>query len=108
MWTHVGIERNATNLRAALDTLNHSHVEGTTIHDLETRNLLDLARVLVTAALAREESRGAHFRNDFPEPSPAFQHSLIYQRSPAPQSGPSPDGLQDSQTPSTPDPVVCL
>jgi L-aspartate oxidase len=108
MWTHVGIERNATNLRTALDTLNHSHVDGTTIHDLETRNLLDLARALVTAALAREESRGAHFRNDFPEPSPAFQHSLVYQRSPAPQSGPSLDDLQQSQPPTTPDPVVCL
>ena len=78
MWTHVGIERNATDLRAALHTLNRSHVEGITIHDLETRNLLDLARVLVTAALAREESRGAHFRTDFPEPSAAFQHSLTY------------------------------
>jgi L-aspartate oxidase len=80
MWTHVGIERNATDLRIALRALNHSHVEGAAIHDLETRNLLDLARVLVTAALAREESRGAHFRTDFPEPSAAFQHSLIYAR----------------------------
>jgi L-aspartate oxidase len=81
MWTHAGIERNATNLRQALDTLTHSHVEGNTIHDLETRNLLDLACVVVTAALAREESRGAHFRTDFPEPSPAFEHSLIYSAS---------------------------
>ena len=78
LWTQAGIERNATNLHQALETLTHSHVEGNTIHDLETRNLLDLARVVVTAALAREESRGAHFRTDFPETSAAFQHSLIY------------------------------
>ena len=32
----------------------------------------------MTAALAREESRGAHFRNDFPETSTTFQHSLVY------------------------------
>jgi L-aspartate oxidase len=32
----------------------------------------------VAAALAREESRGAHFRTDFSQPSTAFQHSLIY------------------------------
>jgi succinate dehydrogenase / fumarate reductase flavoprotein subunit len=35
------------------------------MHVLETENLLELAEVLMTAALAREESRGAHFRRDF-------------------------------------------
>jgi L-aspartate oxidase len=82
LWTHAGIERNATDLRSAAHTLVRSHAEGTTIHDLETANLLALARVLVTAALAREESRGAHFRTDFPRPSTAFEHSLIYAQNP--------------------------
>jgi L-aspartate oxidase len=82
LWTHAGIERNATDLRSALQTLDRSHIEGATIHDLETANLLALARVLVTAALAREESRGAHFRTDFPHPSTAFEHSLIYTQRP--------------------------
>ena len=48
------------------------------MQDLETANLLALARVLVAAALARRESRGAHFREDFPETSADFQHSLVY------------------------------
>ena len=78
LWTHVGIERNATNLRAALDTLNHSHAEGVTIYNIETANLLALGRILTRAALAREESRGAHFRTDYPQPYTAFQHSLTY------------------------------
>ena len=78
LWTHAGIERNATSLQAALDTLTHSHTEGVMIFDLETANLLQLARILVIAALAREESRGAHFRTDYPQPSTAFQHSLTY------------------------------
>jgi L-aspartate oxidase len=78
LWTHAGIERNATNLRSALHILTHSHTEGVAIYDLETANLLSLARIIVMAALAREESRGAHFRTDFPQPSTAFQHSLTY------------------------------
>jgi succinate dehydrogenase / fumarate reductase flavoprotein subunit len=35
------------------------------MHVLETENLLELAEVLMVAALAREESRGAHSRRDF-------------------------------------------
>jgi L-aspartate oxidase len=78
LWTHAGIERNATDLRSILNTLTNSHAEGITVYDLETANLLALARMLVAAALEREESRGAHFRTDFPLPSAAFEHSLIY------------------------------
>ena len=82
LWTHAGIERDATQLQVALHTLNDSHVEGVTIHDLESANLLALARVLIAGALAREESRGAHFRTDFPKPSAAFKHSLVYAQAP--------------------------
>jgi L-aspartate oxidase len=78
LWTHAGIERNAPHLQAALHTLTHSHAEGVTIFNRETANLLDLARIVVQAALAREESRGAHFRTDYPQPSTAFQFSLTY------------------------------
>ena len=78
LWTHVGIERNAAGLRSALDILTHSHAEGSTIFNRETTNLLQLARILTRAALAREESRGAHSRTDFPQPCSTFQHSLVY------------------------------
>ena len=37
-------------------------------HDwLNLKNLIAVSRVIATAALARENSRGAHFREDFPE-----------------------------------------
>jgi L-aspartate oxidase len=78
LWNNVGIERTRSGLQAAATQLNHWHAEGATLEAIETANLLTLARVIVTAALAREESRGAHFRTDFPEPSAAFQHSLVY------------------------------
>lgn len=78
MWNAAGIERNAPGLRAAATQLQSWRSRGNSVEELETANLLSLARVLVAAALAREESRGAHFRGDYPEISAAFQRSLLY------------------------------
>jgi len=46
---------------------------------LEVQNLLDLAEVLAVAALAREESRGAHARKDFPhrDDEKWLKHTLV-------------------------------
>jgi L-aspartate oxidase len=78
MWNAAGIERSAAGLEAAAMQLDQWQASGATTQDLETANLLALARVSVAAALARRESRGAHFREDFPEASAGFQHSLVY------------------------------
>ena len=45
----------------------------------ELRNLLDVGSLIVRSALAREESRGAHFRIDFPQREDAHyaRHSLV-------------------------------
>lgn len=66
-WNAIGLERSAPALATASATLDSWHVRGDSIDDLETRNLLQLARTIVAAAQAREESRGAHYRSDFPE-----------------------------------------
>jgi L-aspartate oxidase len=79
MWNGVGIERHGNDLKAAVDQLNKWRVDGTDVQSLETSNLLLLARVLAAAALARRESRGAHFRGDYPGSSPVWQHSLVYE-----------------------------
>jgi L-aspartate oxidase len=83
MWNAVGIERSASLLESAATRLDQWKSAGTSAHDLETANLLALARAMVTAALARRESRGAHFREDHPQSSVEFQHSLIYTQSTA-------------------------
>jgi L-aspartate oxidase len=83
MWNAAGIERNGKGLEAAAEQLRSLHIAGETIAELETANLLALARVLVTAALDRKESRGAHFREDYPEASDTLQHSLLYLNSAA-------------------------
>jgi Aspartate oxidase len=44
----------------------------------ESRNIHTVALLIAQCALAREESRGAHFRSDFPSPRAEFQkHSII-------------------------------
>lgn len=78
MWNAAGIERSAAGLEAAAEQLDQWRASGSTKQDIETANLLGLARALVAAALARRESRGAHFREDFPDTSTSFQHSLVY------------------------------
>jgi L-aspartate oxidase len=45
--------------------------------DPELANLVTVGLGLLTAALAREESRGAHSRTDFPSTSPAFERRLV-------------------------------
>ncbi|MCX5907270.1 MAG: FAD-binding protein [Deltaproteobacteria bacterium] len=44
---------------------------------IETRLMLEVARVILTAAQRREESRGAHFREDFPETKEDWRANLI-------------------------------
>ena len=46
---------------------------------VEYRNLHTVSRLIVQSALAREESRGAHYRNDFPKRDDANfgKHSLV-------------------------------
>lgn len=67
MWDKAGLTRNAHGLQAAIGELNRMLQDPAAL-TLTARNRLMVARAIVTAALAREESRGAHYRSDFPQP----------------------------------------
>jgi len=78
MWGAAGLQRSGAGLAAAASAL--AELRAPQVRDAtsaEDRNLLDLARVLVDFALAREESRGAHYRTDFPTPSPELAERRI-------------------------------
>lgn len=64
MWERVGIGRNADDLRRALKEFEQIEQANLSI---SSRNFVTLAKLIATAALWREESRGGHFREDFPE-----------------------------------------
>ena len=60
---------------------DHGKIYNTDLTDtIELGMLLDLAEVLVESALQREESRGAHYREDFPHRDDAnwLKHTLAY------------------------------
>jgi succinate dehydrogenase/fumarate reductase flavoprotein subunit len=49
------------------------------VQALECRNMLDVATMMAKAALLREESRGSHYREDFPDPKPEFSKIISFQ-----------------------------
>jgi L-aspartate oxidase len=74
MWERVGILRDRDSLTRALNEFDQIAAS-----DLSTssRNFVTLARLVANAALWREESRGGHYRTDFPEQSEQFKvHSI--------------------------------
>jgi L-aspartate oxidase len=65
----VGIMRTGKELAEAieqLEAIEHPKCEKSGRSGHELRNLHTLALVMARAALAREESRGSHYRSDFP------------------------------------------
>ncbi len=72
-WEKCGIVRDAGGLHDALLWL-----DGKGSEDVETRNILLVAKLIALCALSREESRGAHYRTDFPEKRSEFEkHTII-------------------------------
>jgi len=65
MWEDAGIARTARGLRAALARLSDIG-ERLPAGATEELNMLQTARLVVEAALLRRESRGGHYRSDFP------------------------------------------
>ncbi len=79
MWDAAGLSRNGDDLTQAAARLAAWRTP--TVSDAksaEDANLLVVARAVVASALARHESRGGHFRTDFPESDPGqARHSSV-------------------------------
>jgi L-aspartate oxidase len=79
MWDSVGLVRTEAGLRGALQELEAlesqlAQSEGA------SRDFVAVARLVTTAALARAESRGAHFRADRPAARAAFRKRIVLSR----------------------------
>ena len=83
MWRNAGITRNGTRLLLTARILNlwqRTMSMPETAEDHELRNMLVVSRLIVEAALQRRESRGAHYREDFPEPSEEWRRHVVVGR----------------------------
>ena len=97
MWTKVGVVRNGKDMTAALPEIqdvrervksasgsNGAIYNAKWNEAINTENLTVIAEMLTRSALAREESRGAHYRSDFPEKDVRWLRNICMQ--------PLPDG----------------
>ncbi|MGZ3332025.1 MAG: fumarate reductase/succinate dehydrogenase flavoprotein subunit [Gemmatimonadaceae bacterium] len=92
----VGIVRRENEMRRALEGLKTLHerarkvsVTGNREYNpgwhtaLDLQNLLTVSEIIARAALERKESRGGHFRDDFPEKDPAYgKFNIVVRRGP--------------------------
>ncbi len=95
MWEHVSLYRDEQGLSQAARAVKllieeaeaptaasiqtASGGDGTPFAGYETANMVQVAQLIITAALARRESRGSHSRNDYPATDPALagRHALL-------------------------------
>jgi L-aspartate oxidase len=80
MWRYAGLLRDARGLQTmqnTLDALASTMPRGLSRRAIEARNLHTVASIIVASALARRESRGAHYRNDYPQHDAEARHSVM-------------------------------
>jgi len=117
MWEQVGLVRDARELTGALDAIERiaerlegAGVPGGPAFNLAWQDWLNLesqataARLIALSALARQESRGAHFRRDFPAAAPGLFSVRVQERAGVPAVWEEPVAL----TRATPDGAVAV
>ena len=81
MWKYAGILRSGKELKTAIESLRAMEIPPSEKNrfDCELRNLHALGLLIARSALTREESRGSHYRSDFPfrDDEKLQKHSLI-------------------------------
>mgnify|MGYP002764977024 FL=1 len=83
MWDYVGIFRDEISLKTAFEKLSElgkrfpRTCKCISREEYEFRNMLLVSKLIATSALTRKESRGAHYRTDYPQTNEECVHSII-------------------------------
>ena len=90
MWKNVSIVREEKSLNEALrqlqemqkdldniDVSDKNQYNSELLTALEVINMVEIAILIVKSAILRRESRGAHYRSDFPESNDAWKRSIV-------------------------------
>ena len=98
LWENVSIERNGEGLQSTLTVLQDitkslgdlgTRFDTKEVSTIETVNMLNVALMITQSALARTESRGAHYRADFSTPDDAtWQRRILMTRDNPPEMVP--------------------
>ena len=85
MWEQVGILRSGEGLADAAASLRQAcskvtRVRTAQIEEVQTATMIQAARLIAAAALARPESRGAHFRTDFIQDDAGWHRHIVLRR----------------------------
>ena len=85
MWNNVGIIRSKRSLEFALKELENIKLEidhRTSINEdtIEFNNMVEVSKLITKAALIRKESRGTHFREDYPRSSREWKKHIVFKK----------------------------
>ncbi len=99
MWRLVGLRRDGQGMEKAQAILNALTVKvpaGTYAdkRSMELVNMLTLAKIITQAALLRKESRGGHYRFDYPRPRPGQLGHWVFQRGQEPKFKAMKEGIE--------------
>jgi len=94
MWKSVGIIRNEDGLKSALNRINELKrmlkdmrvpdvvsYNNDLLDALEVTKMLDVAELVTKSAILRRESRGAHYREDYPETKDEWKKTIVFNKS---------------------------
>jgi len=89
MWDKVGVVRNDAGLQNALHIIKKQQLRAATLTTansatlravIETRFAVTVAKLVAESALKREESRGTHYRTDYPNQSEEYAKPIMIKK----------------------------